>query len=140
MTVLLLSGEVALRVGCFLSMIMMVSIAAWSVWNTLQEGVRYLNRLHQIPCSRCVYFTGDYRLKCPVHPIIALTEEAIACRDYEARKKPVCPASCPNFSSSSKPTLALSSDSKMLAVDWAKAMGPNSNKSSHELPVLSHPE
>ena len=138
MLVLLLSGEVALRLGCFLSMIMMVGIAAWSIWNTLQEGMRYLRQLHQIPCSRCVYFTGDYRLKCPVHPIVALTEDAIACRDYEARKNPVCPVSCPSLSSSSKPTLALSSDSKMLAVDWARTMEANSNKYCHELPILHH--
>ena len=91
MIVLLLSGEVALRLGCFLSMIMTVGIAAWRVWNTSQEGIRYLKRLHQVPCSRCVYFTGDHRLKCPVHPIIALTEEAIACRDYEAREIPLYP-------------------------------------------------
>ena len=95
MTVLLLSGEVALRMGCILSVFMIVGIVAWSMWNTLREGVRYLKRLHQVPCSRCVYFTGDHRLKCPVHPIIALTEDAIACRDYEARAIPLYPITSP---------------------------------------------
>ena len=114
MVVLLLSGEVALRMGCILSMVMMVGIAAWSIWNTLQEGVRYLNRLHQVPCSRCVYFTGDYRLKCPVHPISALTEEAIDCRDYEARGIPICPASRPAIAPLSSPALGLPPCSKTL--------------------------
>ena len=50
----------------------------------LRQGVNYLKRLHQIPCSKCVYFTGDYRLKCPVNPIVALSEEAINCRDFQA--------------------------------------------------------
>lgn len=48
----------------------------------LQDGVARLKRLHQIPCSRCAYFTGDYRLKCTVHPCKALTEDALDCRDY----------------------------------------------------------
>jgi hypothetical protein len=42
-----------------------------------------LRRLHQVPCSRCAFYTGDYRLKCTVHPCKALSEEAIACLDYE---------------------------------------------------------
>jgi hypothetical protein len=50
----------------------------------VQDGIIRLKRLHQIPCSRCVFFTGDYRLKCTVNPCIAQTEEAILCRDFEA--------------------------------------------------------
>jgi hypothetical protein len=41
--------------------------------------------LHQIPCPDCMYFTGDYRLKCPVHPIEALSEEALNCKDFEPK-------------------------------------------------------
>ena len=85
MIVLALSAEMAMQMGCFLGAILIVGVMTWSAWTTVREGIRHLRRLHQIPCSRCVYFTGDYRLKCPVHPIIALTEEAIACHDYEAR-------------------------------------------------------
>lgn len=50
----------------------------------VKDGLDRLKRLHQIPCSRCAFFTGDYRLKCTVHPCKALSEEAIDCLDYEA--------------------------------------------------------
>ena len=40
-------------------------------------------KVHRIPCSRCVFCTGDYRLKCAVHPMRAFSEEAIDCRDFE---------------------------------------------------------
>ena len=57
----------------------------------VRDGVARLKRLHQIPCSRCAFFTGDYRLKCTVHPCKALSESAIDCLDYEPTKvaKPV---------------------------------------------------
>ncbi len=63
----------------------------WGVGLTLKEGISQLKRLHSIPCSQCAFFTGDYRLKCTVHPITALSEEAIGCCDYEPRSKPMCP-------------------------------------------------
>jgi hypothetical protein len=47
------------------------------------QGHRQLQKLHRIPCSRCVFCTGDYRLKCAVHPMRAFSEEAIDCRDFE---------------------------------------------------------
>lgn len=59
----------------------------WSIWLATQDGMARLKRLHQIPCSGCAYFTGDYRLKCTVHPCKALTEEALECLDYEPSKK-----------------------------------------------------
>lgn len=52
---------------------------------TLRDGARQLRRLHQIPCSHCQYYTGSPYLKCPVHPMTALSEEAIHCRDYSQR-------------------------------------------------------
>jgi hypothetical protein len=57
-------------------------LSVWSILRTLKQGVSHLKRLHQIPCCRCQYFTGDYRLKCPVQPLIACTEESINCRDF----------------------------------------------------------
>ena len=60
-----------------------VALLGWSCWQTTLRGFTYLQRLHQIPCSRCTFCTGDYRLKCTVHPYIALSEEAIGCRDFE---------------------------------------------------------
>lgn len=65
-----------------------------SLWVALREGFAYLKRLHQVPCSRCAFYTGDYRLKCTVHPCKALTEEAINCLDYEpASHRPATPCS-----------------------------------------------
>jgi hypothetical protein len=46
-----------------------------------------LQRLNQIPCSNCLFFTGEYNLKCAVHPCKALSEEAIGCADYQMAKK-----------------------------------------------------
>lgn len=49
----------------------------------LSQGFDLVKKLHQVPCSKCAYFTGDYRLKCPLNPANALTEEAIGCRDFQ---------------------------------------------------------
>ncbi|TRV43866.1 MAG: hypothetical protein EWV53_17165 [Microcystis panniformis Mp_MB_F_20051200_S9] len=49
----------------------------------IAEARGRLRKLHRIPCSRCVFCTGDYRLKCAVHPVRAFSEEAIDCRDFE---------------------------------------------------------
>ena len=54
-----------------------------SIYLAMQDAITRVRRLHQIPCSRCAFFTGDYRLKCTVHPCKALSEEAIDCLDYE---------------------------------------------------------
>jgi hypothetical protein len=59
---------------------------AWSTWKTLKEDLRHLRRLHQIPCDRCVFFTGEHNLKCTVHPSRAFHEEAIDCPDYRSIK------------------------------------------------------
>jgi hypothetical protein len=56
----------------------------WSLWKTFNQGWQHVYRLHQIPCHRCVFFTGDYRLKCAVDPFKALNEDAINCINYEA--------------------------------------------------------
>jgi TRAP-type C4-dicarboxylate transport system permease small subunit len=65
---------------CFLHYILLA-------WNNAQENWNRLQRLHQIPCSNCLFFTGEYNLKCPVHPCKALSEEAIDCVDYQIFKK-----------------------------------------------------
>lgn len=57
-----------------------------SVWRHTQRDLVRLQRLDQIPCSRCLFFTGEYNLKCAVHPCKAFSEEAIGCADYEAAK------------------------------------------------------
>lgn len=49
----------------------------------VQDGLARLKQLHEIPCNRCVYFTGSHHLKCTIHPCIAQTEDAISCHDFE---------------------------------------------------------
>ena len=68
----------------YLVCISIVLLSLWqSLWKTLNQGWTHVQRLHQIPCHRCIFFTGDYRLKCTVYPSKALNEEAIDCLDYE---------------------------------------------------------
>ena len=57
-----------------------------SVYNSLKKDWKQLQKLHQIPCDSCVFFTGEYNLNCPVHPYIALKEEAVDCMDYRSTK------------------------------------------------------
>lgn len=57
-----------------------------SIIRTLTQGIAHLKRLHSIPCHRCIYFTGQYQLKCTVHPYEALTEQAINCSDCLTRE------------------------------------------------------
>jgi len=54
-------------------------------WSTIRDSVSTSKRLHQIPCTNCQYFTGDYRLKCTVQPSIANSEAAIECSDYQPK-------------------------------------------------------
>lgn len=76
----------AVATGCFL----VLASLLWSFGKTLIRGQTTLQRLHQIPCHRCAFFTDDYRLKCTVHPYKALSEKAIDCLDYEpAVKRPL---------------------------------------------------
>jgi hypothetical protein len=53
-----------------------------SFWTLTSDTVTQAKRMHQIPCAGCQFFTGDYHLKCTVHPAIALSEAAIGCPDY----------------------------------------------------------
>ncbi|MDJ0571308.1 MAG: hypothetical protein QNJ53_19965 [Pleurocapsa sp. MO_192.B19] len=49
------------------------------------DTVARARKMHQIPCTKCRFFTGDYRLKCTVNPSIANTEEAINCPDCQKK-------------------------------------------------------
>lgn len=68
---------------CMIGILSLICIGLWKFLLTFKSGINYVKRLHQIPCSRCAFFTGDYRLKCTVHPHKALTETALNCVDYE---------------------------------------------------------
>lgn len=69
---------------CFVLAWAIVILTCWNVVVALRDGVSRVQQMHQIPCAHCRFFTGDYHLKCPVRPTIALSEEAIDCPDYES--------------------------------------------------------
>ncbi|HHP7231754.1 MAG TPA: hypothetical protein ACFCUY_12965 [Xenococcaceae cyanobacterium] len=76
---------------------MLHSILCFGIWTLIfsfivnhatkgiTQGIEHLKKMHQIPCANCIYFTGDYRLKCPVHPTKAMSEKAIACQDFQIK-------------------------------------------------------
>lgn len=78
-------------------MAIVLSIIAWLlpilvVWQLVSVGlalVRQARQMHRIPCANCVFCSGDYRLKCTVRPIVALTEAAIGCPEFQAATAPV---------------------------------------------------
>ncbi len=57
---------------------------AHALWRSISKDWQYVRQLHQIPCHRCIFFTGEYHLKCPVHPYKALNEDAIDCVDFQS--------------------------------------------------------
>ncbi|MEB3339295.1 hypothetical protein [Okeania sp.] len=57
----------------------------WSMVGTIANLVRTAQRMHNIPCSNCLFFTRNYYLKCPVQPKVALSEKAINCVDYQPK-------------------------------------------------------
>ena len=50
-----------------------------------------LNRLPQLPCRNCQFFSKNPYLKCAVHPYIALTKKANNCSDYLPQKRKFFP-------------------------------------------------
>jgi hypothetical protein len=68
---------------CFVLAWGLVGITAWNLITAIRDGVGRATVMHKIPCAECRYFTGDHRLKCPIHPKVALSESAIDCIDFE---------------------------------------------------------
>jgi hypothetical protein len=58
-------------------------LLAWHAIASLIQGIARVKRLHQIPCSHCKFFSGEYHLKCTIRPSTALSEDAINCMDYQ---------------------------------------------------------
>ncbi len=58
---------------------------AWGLFSFARDTKARAQVMHQIPCADCQFFTNDHRLKCPVHPRAANTEQAIDCFDFRAR-------------------------------------------------------
>ena len=46
-----------------------------------------LKRSHQIPCRNCRYFSGNFYLRCAIHPSDVLTEKAVDCADYRSQEE-----------------------------------------------------
>jgi hypothetical protein len=69
---------------CFLVAWGGLILGLWTVWALIRDSVARAKQMHRIPCADCRYFSGDYHLKCPVHPQSALSELAIDCVDFEA--------------------------------------------------------
>lgn len=87
MTFLALAFCTIKAMGCTMGIVGVLLLCLWRCLTVFKQGTNYIRQLHSIPCSQCAYFTGDYRLKCTVNPIVALTEEAIGCPDYEPTVK-----------------------------------------------------
>lgn len=77
---------------CFVAAWGLVSLVGLSLWTAARDSVRVAQRMHQIPCASCQFYTNTHFLKCPVHPSEAGTEDAVNCMDFEQRSY----ASLPN--------------------------------------------
>ncbi len=77
--------------GCRCGAFLLTGFFCWSFWHTICEGIRHLKKLHQVPCDSCQYFTGEYLLKCTVHPCKAFSEEAIDCLGFAPNLQTVMP-------------------------------------------------
>jgi hypothetical protein len=73
---------------CFFFAWTFVLLTAWSIVSMGLSGFSKAREMHRIPCADCQYFTGDYTLKCTVHPSKALSEDAINCPDYAPAPSP----------------------------------------------------
>lgn len=74
-----------LQIICSFLTWLLIGVSLWKIREISVSGLTYVKKLHQVPCVHrrcaygvhCVYFTGDYRLKCTVNPLVALSEEAL---------------------------------------------------------------
>lgn len=60
-----------------------LGLVGWSIIRSALDAIAQAQRMHQIPCTKCLFFTGDYHLKCTINPSTANTEQAIGCSDYQ---------------------------------------------------------
>ena len=67
----------------FLFACLLIIFCAWSIISPILAALAKAKQMHRIPCTKCRFFTNDYRLKCTVKPQTANTEGAINCSDYQ---------------------------------------------------------
>ncbi len=72
---------------CFGCAWLLMALFFWNIWYGVRATWARARQMHQVPCSNCVFFTNNHRLKCTVHPNIANSESAIDCRDYQEMSK-----------------------------------------------------
>jgi hypothetical protein len=84
------------RVICPISIMLLITGLLTAIFRAIEDAHFRLKRLHQIPCDRCLYFTGCHHLKCTVNPYKAFTEDAISCKDFQSAFAPAqcCLRSC----------------------------------------------
>lgn len=70
----------------FIGAFSILGLCGLSLFSSVMDVIAQAKKMHQIPCTKCRFFTGDYRLKCTANPIIANTEQAIDCIDYQESK------------------------------------------------------
>ena len=66
---------------------LLFGLCLWTPIGAMLDIVARAKQMHQIPCTKCRFFTTDYRLKCTVQPHIANTEQAIDCSDYQCDRQ-----------------------------------------------------
>jgi hypothetical protein len=81
-----------LRPMCLVVAWAVVILGVWQIVATVRDSVKRAQQMHQIPCAGCKFFTNSRHLKCPLHPVEALSEQAINCPDFEVAN-PVLAAS-----------------------------------------------
>ncbi len=82
-----ISAQPVLKIGQLLAPWTVLGLLGYTVWLIIRDTIRYSVGLHKIPCSRCQFFTGNYRLKCTLHPKTAMSESAINCPDFCRRSE-----------------------------------------------------
>jgi len=65
----------------------LLGLFVWSLLGIMLETFARAKEMHQIPCTKCYFFTGDYRLKCTVNPKAANTEQAIGCPEFQEKSR-----------------------------------------------------
>lgn len=69
----------------FLAACSLLGFCGWTLLSAIFDVVTRAKQMHQVPCTKCRFFTRDYRLKCTVQPHIANTEQAVDCPDYQQK-------------------------------------------------------
>jgi hypothetical protein len=83
------NGAVSLMpIGFF--MLWAIAVMAYlSLSKTKRESTRNtefnLIQVHKVPCRQCRFYTNNPYLKCAVHPMSAMTKQAIDCSDYQVQ-------------------------------------------------------